>query len=135
MMSLEAFADRCAHHIKHKEPFLAYRHESGYCFLRLGPVEITKYTVELYSNRAWTAVVYSKTALEALKSRNQVVTVKEETYTKTAAKSTVTGLRKAIQKMKKDRRTAGTLSVVECDGAGWSAEGEVVDLLMGVLSA
>lgn len=131
MMSLQAFAARCASYIKNGTPFIAYRHDRGYGLLKTGEQLKTVYTVQVQNYHPETFLDMAQSDAYIAKARQQGKSYQrwaKETKLK-AAKTTVSGFRKAIQKMRKDPCTRSSLCVVECDGTSYAAEGDVAELI------
>lgn len=139
MMSLEKFAERCGGLIKQYTPFIAYRHDRGCALLILDGGERTEYTIKYkYRDPDGKPRVASETTddpkrVQVLLDRPSADIVKTKVIHKTPLASTVTGFRRAIEKMKKDPRTRGSLCTVECDGHGYSIEGAGLADLIGAM--
>jgi len=138
MMSLQAFAERCGGLIEQRTPFIAYRHDRGCALLILDAGERIEYTIK-YKYRmdgkehsATERTTDEKRVRELLLHYNGVM-IRERVVHKTPLAATVAGFRRAIDKMKKDRRTQGSLCTVECDGHGYSIEGDGLADLIGAM--
>ena len=129
MMSLQAFAERCGGLIKQRTPFIAYRHDRGCALLILDGGE--RYTVKYKLVRTYRETTDDPEKLKLLLKAPGAEIVK--TTRKTPMAATVTGFRRAIDKMKKDPRTRGSLCTVECDGHGYSIEGGGLADLIGAM--
>ena len=129
MMSLQAFAERCGGLIKQHTPFIAYRHDRGCALLILDGGERTEYTIKYkYRDKdGKPRVAQEKTddpkRVQILLDRPSANIIKTRIARRTPMAATVTGFRRAIDKMKKDPRTRGSLYIIECDGHGYSLEG------------
>lgn len=140
MMSLQAFADRCGGLIKQHTPFIAYRHDRGCALLILDGGEITEYTIkykyrdEHGKPRTTQETTTDKKRLTVLLDRPSADIIKTKVTRKTPLAATVAGFRRAIEKMKKDPRTRGSLCTVECDGLGYNIEGAGLADLIGAMS-
>lgn len=138
MMSLQAFADRCGGLIKQHTPFIAYRHDRGCALLILDGGEITEYTVKYkYSQdgkpRTTQETTTDEKRLAMLLDRPSADIIKSKVTRKTPMAATVSGFRRAIDKMEKDPRTRGSLCTVECNGLGYSIEGDGLADLIGAM--
>lgn len=139
MMSLQAFAERCGGLIKQHTPFIAYRHDRGCALLILDGGEITEYTIkykyrdEHGKPRTAQETTTDPKRLAMLLDRPSADIIKTKVTRKTPMAATVTGFRRAIDKMKKDPRTRGSLCTVECDGHGYSIEGGGLADLIGAI--
>lgn len=129
MMSLQAFAERCGGLIKQHTPFIAYRHDRGCALLILDGGEITEYTIKYkYRDRDGKPRTAKETTddpkrVQVLLDRPSAEIIKTKVTRKTPMAATVSGFRRAIDKMKKDTRTRGSLCTVESDGHGYNIEG------------
>ena len=129
MMSLQAFAERCGGLIKQRTPFIAYRHDRGCALLILDGGE--RYTVKYKLTRTYRETTDDPEKLKLLLKAPGAEIVK--TTRKTPLAATVTGFRRAIDKMKKDPRTRGSLCTVECDGHSYNVEGAGLADLIGAM--
>lgn len=136
MMSLQAFAERCGGLIKQHTPFIAYRHDRGCALLILKEKHHTKYTIKYYPpgsyRRRKEVTTDPKRVRELLGIYSGEVVETKDVYKKPLA-ATVSGFRRAIDKMKKDPRTRGSLCTVESDGTGYSIEGDGLADLIGAM--
>lgn len=136
MNSLTAFAKRCAGLIEQHTPFLAYCHSEGYMVLILDAGERTEYTVSYrcYLRNGNARTMKEKTTdpkrLQELLDRPGAEVVATRAFRITPKAATVTGFRKAIEKMKKDPRTRWSPCVVESDGHGYNIEGDNLGALL-----
>ena len=138
MMSLQAFADRCGGLIKQHTPFIAYRHDRGCALLILDGGERTEYTIKYRyrldgKDRVAKEKTTSLTRLRELMLRPCAEIIGTKIVHKTPMAATVSGFRRAIDKMKKDPRTRGSLCTVESDGCGYSIEGDGLADLIGAM--
>ena len=139
MMSLQAFAERCGGLIKQHTPFIAYRHDRGCALLILDGGEITEYTIkykyrdEHGKPRTAQETTTDEKRLAMLLDRPSADIIKSKVTRKTPMAATVTGFRRAIDKMKKDPRTRGSLCTVECAGQTYSIEGAGLADLIGAM--
>ena len=127
MISQETFAKQCAELIRKKMPFVAYWHTQGTGTLILDGGEATEYTVKYkYGQGGKVNTAQERTTnpvrMKTLLSHGGKV-IRERTVRKTPMASTVTGFRRAIQKMNKDRHIRG-LCTVESDGSGYIISGD-----------
>ena len=136
MMSLQAFAERCGGLIKQHTPFIAYRHDRGCALLILDGGEITKYTIK-YSDpgtyRLRKEVTTDPKRVQELLHRPRAEVIETKVAHKTPLAATVSGFRRAIDKMKKDPRTRGSLCTVEYDGTCYNIEGDGLADLIGAM--
>lgn len=135
MMSLERFAERCGGLIKQQVPFIAYRHDRGCGVLLLDGGLRTEYTVE-YKYRAGGTEHTAREATTDPQRLQQLLrqdgrVIKERDVHKLPQTGTVKGFRRAIAKMKKDRRTQGSLYTVEYDGSSYCIEGDSLLAMIG----
>lgn len=140
MMSLQAFAERCGGLIKQHTPFIAYRHDRGCALLILDGGERTEYTIQYrrrvagsYRTRTFMETTTDPKRLKELQILDDGEIIKTKVTRKTPLAATVSGFRRAIDKMKKDPRTRGSLCTVECDGQGYSIEGDGLADLIGAM--
>lgn len=138
MMSLEKFAERCGNLIKQHTPFIAYRHDRGCALLILDGGERTQYTVKYkyHVGGRWYDAQESTTdpkRLKELMNHLGAQITRTKVVHKTPLAATVAGFRRAIAKMQKDPLTRGSLSTVECDGHGYSIEGDRLADLIGAM--
>lgn len=131
MLSLDGFIKQCREHIDKGELFLAYWHARGFALLRTGTVAVDEFDVYIEDSKTFkTRKLHAKTGSErdlfigAARRKGEridrVVTVPKP---RKAKAGTISKMRKAIIQMQKDPRIAGTLHVVEYDGAGVSIDG------------
>lgn len=132
MLSLEGFVRQCREHIARKEPFIAYWHSHGYGFLRTGEVMSEEYVIQIRGKDDKPKRLRAKNCPErdfaisaARRAGERIDWIKAEQKPRKVAAGTVTKLRKAIARMQKDFRIAGTLRVVECDGESVVADGGI----------
>lgn len=131
MMSLQAFAARCASYIKNGTPFIAYRHDRGYGLLKTGELPAIVYTIQVQncSPEKFLDIAQYDAYVARVRQSGRPYKGWSKATTLKAMRTTVSGFRKAIQKMRKDPCTRGSLCVVECDGTSYAAEGDVGDLI------
>ena len=137
MNSLTAFAKRCAGLIEQHTPFLAYCHAQGCAVLILDGGERTEYTVKYkcrnegsYRYHTLSETTDDPKRVAVLLDRPAGEIIKTKVVHKTPLAATVTGFRKAIEKMKKDPRIRWSLCVVESDGHGYNIEGDNLGALL-----
>lgn len=121
MITMRAFAARCADSIKEGKPFLAYRHDHGTGFLTLDGGRETEYTL-IRRGGVSAEITCDPVLVEALKKQGAEIIGKRMVH-KMPMKSTVKSFRAAIKKMQNDPRTRGSLCVVEYDGNGYEITG------------
>lgn len=131
MLSLDGFIKQCREHIDKGEPFLAYWHARGFALLRTGVVILEEYDVyvddrethKMQKRHAKTGPERDHLILTARRNGERIDHIGIVPKPRKVKAGTISGMRKTIAKMRKDPRTAGTLHVVEYDGAGVSIDG------------
>lgn len=135
MISLEKFAERCGNLIKQNVPFIAYWHDHGCGLLRTDEQRRPVYIVQVQNCHPEKFLDLEKRNDYIAKASQQGKAFRtwEKMAKLKAAKTTITGFRRAIDKMKKDPRTRGSLCTVEYDGHGYSIEGDGLADLIGAM--
>lgn len=134
MITLQAFAARCAESIRAGQPFIAYRHSEGSGYLKLDD-EVTEYTVRYYlrDNTGMVKKATEKTTesgrLAELKRMGAEVIGTKIIHKKPLA-ATVSGFRASIKKMQRDPHTRWSLCTVEYDGVSYIIDGNGVNDLI-----
>lgn len=131
MLSLDGFIKLCREHIDKSEPFLAYWHAHGFALLRTDVVNSeeydvyieNRYTLRVRKYHAKTQPAVDHLILTARRDGERVDHVATVPKPQKVKAGTIAQMRKAIARMRKDPRTAGTLRVVEFDGVGVSIDG------------
>lgn len=137
MLSVTAFCEMCAQHIRRGEPFLAYHHRGGFGLLRTGPVEHVEYNIftgdpgDLEKEHVSNARERDRAILQARKNGERVDHIETVVKIRTVKKGTITGLLRQIQKMQRDPHV-WDLRVVEFNGYHIRAEGGGLDDLFTV---
>ena len=130
MMSLERFLKECEALIYSKEPFLAYRHQSGFGLFRTDTIYAEQYVLrgqrrkdgETYTLRARTAFERDNCLRGMRRGEDRVLDVRVEKKPRKVKSSTVKAIRKTIDLMRRDPRVYD-LQVVEFDGYSVTTDG------------
>lgn len=130
MMSLERFLKECEALIYSKEPFLAYRHQSGFGLFRTDTIYTEQYVLrgqrrkdgKTYTLRARTAFERDNYLRGMRRDGDRVLDVRVEKEPRKVKSSIVKAIRKTIDLMRRDPRVHD-LQVVEFDGYSVTTDG------------